>query len=155
MYECVSNCGENYLYSINHPTSSTIVCVQQCPASSPLLKSEVFNQTYPISCVANCKSDGKYLYKDGSYSYCVDDCSVYGQYHSAMSSAQEARNLGSLSSLNQASAASVSQTRPMMTTKPVRVQITMVSRNTPRAWTQPWSQGCLASEAAAGIVMVP
>ena len=91
MYECVSNCGENYLYSIKHPTSSTIVCVQQCPASSPLLKSEVFNQTYPISCVTNCKSEGKYLYRDGSYSYCVDDCSVYGQYHSAMSSAQEAR----------------------------------------------------------------
>lgn len=33
--------------------------------------------------------------------------------------------------------------------------MTMVSRNTPRAWTQPWSQGCLASEAAAGMVMVP
>ena len=50
-----------------------------------------------------------------------------------VSSATDARNFGSLPSSNQASAESVSHTLPMITTKLVRVQITMVSRNTPIA----------------------
>ena len=70
---------------------------------------------------------------------------------------QEARNFSSCPSWNQASACwpPAIHTRPMMTTKPVRVQMTMVSRKTPRACTQPCSQGWSTSAAAAGMVMVP
>ena len=48
-----------------------------------------------------------------------------------VSSATEATNLGSFPSSNHASALSVSQTCPMITTKAVSVQITIVSRKTP------------------------
>ena len=50
-----------------------------------------------------------------------------------VSSAAEARYFGSLPSSNQAAPFSVSHTLPIITTKPVNVQITMVSRKTPIA----------------------
>jgi hypothetical protein len=43
----------------------------------------------------------------------------------------------------------------MMMIKPVIVQITIVSRNTPMACTKPCSHGCSALDAAAAIVIVP
>jgi hypothetical protein len=43
----------------------------------------------------------------------------------------------------------------MITTKPVSVQITIVSRNTPKDAITPCSHGCFASAAAADIVIVP
>ena len=54
-----------------------------------------------------------------------------------VSSVAAAVNIGSLSKANHASAPSVSHTLPMITTNPVRVHMTIVSRNTPMDCTKP------------------
>ena len=69
--------------------------------------------------------------------------------------ARDSLNLGSLSLSAQASAFSLVHQCAITTTKPESVQITMVSKNTPIDAKIPCSHGCLASEAAADIVMVP
>ena len=71
------------------------------------------------------------------------------------SSVAAVKYFGRLSSLNHVSAISVCQTRPMITTKPVNVQITIVSKNTPIDCTHPCVQGCAESAAAAAMVIVP
>ena len=70
-------------------------------------------------------------------------------------SAMEAVNFGSLSSAAHASPSAPVQQCAMTTTKPVNVQITMVSRKTPMDASIPCSHGCFASEAAADMVIVP
>lgn len=91
MYECVSACDKTYLYTTSLPGSSITVCVKQCPNHSPQLDSEVYDQTYPKRCIPLCKSVGKYMYTTDNTYYCVANCSVYGQYHSAVGAGTEAK----------------------------------------------------------------
>lgn len=91
MYECVDVCEDKYLYVISLANTNITVCVQQCPADSPLLDAEVSDGTSPLKCIPNCKAVGKYMYKADSFYYCVADCSFYNQYHSAVGSSSEAK----------------------------------------------------------------
>ena len=63
--------------------------------------------------------------------------------------------LGSLSNACQVSASAPVQQCAITTTNPVSVQITIVSRKTPREAITPCSHGCFASAAAADMVIVP